>query len=1521
VAVVVTAASGYDLGYVWKNQAGRAGPEKSAGGYYINAAQVGEPPGRWSGPGGEALGFADGQVVERRPYEMVYRQLDPRTGAKLGRSRGNYATFADHLARLRAAEPHATTERLLELGREAAQATRQAPAYTDMTVSLSKSISVFHASIRENERRARLVGDLGLAARWAEVEARYQEAVQAANRAGLEYVQHWAGMTRTGHHGTRVHGQEAGRFEEALITVSSWLQGTSRDGDPQDHVHNQIARLVKTVSDGKWRALDTVCLRQVLGAVQAIVATHVECGLKGEFGVEWVARTDGRGNEIVGITQSEMDAYSSRTVAITEAMPAAVASWTAKYGRAPNERELLYIRQEATLVSRHGKEGGVIDWDALTEQWDAQIGGALASVALRVSPVLQSDARVGADADAARGEVREALRDAGPEIAPDLGSAPDARLARDAARTQDAVPTRDAGYGARRLRDAQQPAPEELTRAVQQALTLVQAAKSTWTRSDLLKQLALVMPPQTRSMLPGAAVALLHKLADEALAGSVEEVVCLEAPLWPPLPEYLRRPLDGRSVYTRPGTTRYATRVQLTREEQLLQHAQRLAAPHLTREEAAAQLGADAAALEAQLTGEAQDPPELCGPRWELTEQGLRADQATALYHVLTSARTVEVIAGPAGSGKTRTLAAAARAWTDAGKGEVLGIATAQAARNVLAEAGVMAAENSAVFLGHLAGRRGARGIRDIGPGTLLVIDEASMMSIPDLLEIVAHADRRSAKVIVAGDHEQLTAIESGGGMMLLARRLGYVQLTEAVRFAARWEQEASLRLRTGDVSALDDYDEHGRIRGADPEQAMDDAVGRYVAHHLAGRDALLMACDRARCRELSRRIRDDLIHLGLVNGSREVALADGARASVGDLIICRRNDHAVEAGDPGRTLANGDLLRIEAIRDDDTLLVRRALDCDWVTGSRRWTDRMFAYSGYGSAELGYAVTGHSAQGRSVQIAIPVVTGAEDRQWLYVAMTRGAESNTMIVFTQPARVADAEAGTRPAPELARHRRVECERAGLPALETAKSVSGGPEPRDAIAVAADILGLDGSEMSALETHERALSDADHLALLNAMWQGETAGLQADRYRQLLRAALPAEYAADELASPQATWLWRTLRSVEAAGRDPGEVVRQAMDSRSLAGARDLASVIDARIRRMTDALVPQPQRPWSEGVPVVADPERLQFLTDLAAAMVARKERIGEHLAEQPPAWAVIALGGVPEHPLDRLAWQRRAAEIGAYRELYGFDHPDEPIGPEPAGDSPEKRAAWHSAFTALGPVDGIDLRALPDGSLLEMRATYAAETAWAPRHVGRELRAIRASADDADLAAIRAQAEERIARQRGQGEVAARHGELARSYAAMEGFYREHETELEQTMQARRDWDHATEESRRLAIAADAELRRRHPGQRLDPLRSLDPVVSDDERGQLILTPGADTYQTPAWISELASERRAVRERLGEPSGLQMQGADAERERVGEIWPVWSERERAAILQAPKPEMRPAPAIHQRAADLQPERS
>jgi TrwC relaxase len=158
VAVVATLSKGYDLEYIWKQV--DCGPAKDAAGYYIQASESGgEPPGRWWGLGAEALGLLPGQVVEREPYDMLFGQRKAPDGTLLGRPPANGRKAADVYAGLLAAEPHATAERRRELRVEAARQARQGPLFFDLTISLSKSISIFHASLAENVRLAREVGD------------------------------------------------------------------------------------------------------------------------------------------------------------------------------------------------------------------------------------------------------------------------------------------------------------------------------------------------------------------------------------------------------------------------------------------------------------------------------------------------------------------------------------------------------------------------------------------------------------------------------------------------------------------------------------------------------------------------------------------------------------------------------------------------------------------------------------------------------------------------------------------------------------------------------------------------------------------------------------------------------------------------------------------------------------------------------------------------------------------------------------------------------------------------------------------------------------------------------------------------------------------------------------------------------------------------------------------------------------------------------------------------------------------
>ena len=244
-------------------------------------------------------------------------------------------------------------------------------------------------------------------------------------------------------------------------------------------------------------------------------------------------------------------------------------------------------------------------------------------------------------------------------------------------------------------------------RAAQKAVALAQQERSAWTRADVIKYLGRVLP---RSGLdPAAAAALLEDLADHALRSEFEPVTCLEAPEPAEVPRSLLR-ADGRSVYQRHGGIRYATRAQLVMEERMLAQARADNAPRLTRAQAAHALGAEPAQLDAALAGRADATQDT------RTQTGLRTDQAAAAHAVLTDGQRVSVINAPAGSGKTRVLTDTGRAWTTAGLGPVVGITASQSARNTLA-AGMPVSYNAAQFLGHLPGRRGARGPVETDPG------------------------------------------------------------------------------------------------------------------------------------------------------------------------------------------------------------------------------------------------------------------------------------------------------------------------------------------------------------------------------------------------------------------------------------------------------------------------------------------------------------------------------------------------------------------------------------------------------------------------------------------------------------------------------------------------------------------------------------------------------------------------------------------------------------------------------------
>ena len=209
---------------------------------------------------------------------------------------------------------------------------------------------------------------------------------------------------------------------------------------------------------------------------------------------------------------------------------------------------------------------------------------------------------------------------------------------------------------------------------------------------------------------------------------------------------------------------------------------------------------------------------------------------------------------------------------------------------------------------------------------------------------------------------------------------------------------------------------------------------------------------------------------------------------------------------------------------------MRRALDADPRTGQRRWTDRHFLFAGYEDAELGYAVTDHAAQGRTVHTGLAVITGTEDRQHAYVALTRGTDVNLAYVFTAVPET------RRPGPRPAAGPRAGPLRPASPPDPAASPPPAGRPRREALGVLSGVLDRDGQQLSATQTRNQALADADHLAVLHAIWTAETTPARDQRYQRPAHGT-PCRPATAAEPGHQARWLWRTLRAAELAGLDP------------------------------------------------------------------------------------------------------------------------------------------------------------------------------------------------------------------------------------------------------------------------------------------------------------------------------------------------------------------------------------------------
>ncbi|MGF1661880.1 MAG: AAA family ATPase [Kineosporiaceae bacterium] len=575
-------------------------------------------------------------------------------------------------------------------------------------------------------------------------------------------------------------------------------------------------------------------------------------------------------------------------------------------------------------------------------------------------------------------------------------------------------------------------------------------------------------------------------------------------------------------------------------------------------------------------------------------------------------------------------------------------------------------------------------------PQQLVVVDEASMVDTHVLTRLQAQADTAGARVVLMGDPHQLGAVGAGGMMQAAVDRDAETYtLSDVRRFTAAWEAQASIRLRAGDVTAVEDYDAHGRIIDAGTEYDAIQAIARAAAADvLAGRETVVVTATNDHAAAVAAAVRAHLVAAGRV-GDGAAVLRDRTTAGIGDVVQARRIDR-------GLGLVNRETYRVTGITPDGALHVQ----------STRTGRTHVMPPGYAAADvtLAYASTAHGAQGRTVDSGHVLLTPDLERAGAYVGLTRGRSSNIAWAITHdPTRTTGddlthhgdlGERGERGEDRVATATMEQTARGALARALTTRdadtSHAAGGWQVDPDRAAIDQAAADAA---------RARDTATLLGLLaEEVHQAGRARLDGDLDTLTREGLLTVQARARFGADQGSEHLVRLLRAHEHAGADPTTVLRQALtDPRGLDDAVSVAQVVAARIDRTRPLPLPTPGPLTPGGL----TGERAGYVASLHALLVDRQAHLGATAAEDPPEWATTHLGPVPTDPTERAAWQDRAGVIAAHREATGWTHPTQPVGRCPGLHTPEHRAAWHAAYTAAGmPEHRRPEAAMPLGQLL-----------------------------------------------------------------------------------------------------------------------------------------------------------------------------------------------------------------------------
>jgi ATP-dependent exoDNAse (exonuclease V) alpha subunit len=271
---------------------------------------------------------------------------------------------------------------------------------------------------------------------------------------------------------------------------------------------------------------------------------------------------------------------------------------------------------------------------------------------------------------------------------------------------------------------------------------------------------------------------------------------------------------------------------------------------------------------------------------------------------------------------------------------------------------------------------------------TVLVLDEAAMISTRELADLTAKIERAGGMLITVFDRRQLQAIGNGGAAAFLADRHGKAELNQIVRQRSETDVDIVKAFASGkSTDALAKMKEQGNVHIA---KSKDAALTKLIADwsvNEQGRrgESLIFVGTRAEALEANKRcqaarLRDkEIAERGISLGSYSV--------HQGDRVMFTKNSKPmdVQNGTLGTVVGLKRFSGIASVRLDSGKVVAVPL------------------KSYGHLQLGYAVTTHKGQGTTVNNAYLLVGGGmQNQEMSYVQASRARHSTRLYSSRQEA---------------------------------------------------------------------------------------------------------------------------------------------------------------------------------------------------------------------------------------------------------------------------------------------------------------------------------------------------------------------------------------------------------------------------------------------------------------------------------------------------------------------------------------